>query len=90
MPTPPPLPLLSSCSDLGGLVANFFGVDGLKQLDLRAFRDFLHQLHDDIVRLEFAHYDYKHNGTILAVDFANSIAAAAEIRHVDRVLDKVR
>jgi len=75
--------------DLGGLVANFFGVDGRKQLDLRAFRDFLHQLYDDIVRLEFAHYDYKHSGTILAVDFANSIAAAAEIRHVDKVLDKV-
>ena len=53
-------------------------------------RDFLHQLHDDVTRLEFAHYDHNGDGFLLGVDFANSIAAAADVRHVDKFLDKAR
>jgi len=50
---------------------------------------FLNQLHDDVTRLEYAHYDSNGDGYIKGVDFANSIAAAADVRSVDKYLDRV-
>jgi hypothetical protein len=52
-------------------------------------RAFLNQLHSDVTRLEFAHYDSNGDGKIKGVDFANSIAAAADVRSVDKYLDRV-
>lgn len=40
-----------------GLMAHFFGPAGDKKLDLSAFNAFLLNLHAEIVRLEFQHYD---------------------------------
>lgn len=42
-----------------------------------------------ILRLEFAHYDYKLRGTISAKDFALSMVASADLSHIGRLLDRV-
>ena len=42
-----------------GIYLYFFGEDGKTRMPLRKFDDFLKSLHDEIVRLEFAHYDYQ-------------------------------
>ncbi len=42
-----------------------------------------------ILKLEFAHYDIKSNGTISGKDFALSLVAAAEIGHINKLLDLV-
>ena len=42
-----------------------------------------------MVRLEFAHYDYKLRGTISAKDFALSMVASADMRHLNKLLDRV-
>jgi hypothetical protein len=52
-------------------------------------RAFLTQLHSDVVRLTFAHYDANGDGKIKGVDFANSIAAAADIKSVDKYFKRV-
>ncbi|GIL46976.1 hypothetical protein Vafri_3832 [Volvox africanus] len=72
-----------------GLLLKFFGKDGKKHLYLSEFRNFLDKLHEELVNLEFAHYDCNRQGSIPAVDFGRSLVAAADIRHVDRLLDKV-
>lgn len=42
-----------------------------------------------ILKLEFAHYDYKLRGTISAKDFALSMVASADLSHIGRLLDRV-
>ena len=42
-----------------GLYLYFFGEDGKTRMPLRKFDEFLKSLHDEIVRLEFTHYDYQ-------------------------------
>ena len=42
-----------------------------------------------ILKLEFSHYDFKSQGSISAKDFALSIVAAADINHIDKLLDRV-
>ncbi|KAA8535201.1 hypothetical protein F0562_030204 [Nyssa sinensis] len=42
-----------------------------------------------ILRLEFSHYDYKSRGTISAKDFALSMVASADMRHINKFLDRV-
>lgn len=41
------------------------------------------------MKLEFAHYDYKAQGTISAKDFALSMVASADMSHLSRLLDRV-
>lgn len=72
----------------GGLLEYFFGKDGEVHLHHDKFVWFLRQLHDEIVRLEFSHYDYKSQGTISAKDFALSMVASADIQHVDKLLQR--
>ncbi|GIL70716.1 hypothetical protein Vretifemale_1423 [Volvox reticuliferus] len=72
-----------------GLLLRFFGNDGKKKLYLSEFRDFLDKLHEELLRLEFAHYDCNRQGSIPAVDFGRSLVATADIRKIDRLLDKV-
>lgn len=72
----------------GNVARALFGSDLKKQLDLKRFKAFLNQLHSDMVRLEFAHYDSNGDGRIRGIDFANSIAAAADLTRVDEFLDK--
>ncbi|PQM42022.1 calcium uptake protein 1 mitochondrial-like [Prunus yedoensis var. nudiflora] len=46
-------------------------------------------LHDEMLRLEFSHYDYKEQGTISAKDFALSLVASADISDTNKLLDRV-
>lgn len=73
----------------GGLLEYFFGEDGEMQLHHDNFVRFLRKLHDEIVRLEFSHYDYRSQGTISAKDFALSMVASADIKHVNKLLERV-
>ncbi|KAL0394298.1 UNVERIFIED_CONTAM: Calcium uptake protein, mitochondrial [Sesamum latifolium] len=73
----------------GGLLEYFFGGDGKKLLHHDNFAQFLRDLHDEMVRLEFAHYDYKLRGTISAKDFALSMVASADLKHLNKLLDRV-
>ncbi|KAG9151386.1 hypothetical protein Leryth_024443 [Lithospermum erythrorhizon] len=73
----------------GGLVEYFFGKDANGSLDHAKFVEFLRDLHNEILRLEFAHYDCKGQGTISAADFALSMVASADISHISRFLDRI-
>uniref|UniRef100_A0A0D3F7J8 EF-hand domain-containing protein n=1 Tax=Oryza barthii TaxID=65489 RepID=A0A0D3F7J8_9ORYZ len=73
----------------GGLVEYFFGKDGNEQLRYDKFSNFLKQLHDEIVRLEFSHYDVKSSKTISVKDFALSMVASADMNHINKLLDRV-
>ena len=73
----------------GGLLEYFFGKDGKTCLQHEKFVQFLSQLHDEILRLEFSHYDYSKKGTISAKDFALSLVASADINHISKLLDRV-
>ncbi|XP_028783346.1 calcium uptake protein, mitochondrial-like, partial [Neltuma alba] len=46
----------------GGLFQYFFGKDGKDCLNIEKFGQFLRDLHDEILRLEFSHYDYNERG----------------------------
>ncbi|XP_028799131.1 calcium uptake protein, mitochondrial [Neltuma alba] len=73
----------------GGLVEYFFGKDGKDRLQHDRFIQFMRELHNEIIRLEFAHYDYKSRKTISAKDFALSMVASADMNHLGRLLDRV-
>ncbi|KAF9613799.1 hypothetical protein IFM89_011968 [Coptis chinensis] len=73
----------------GGLLEFFFGKDGNSCLQHSRFVEFLKELHEEIVRLEFAHYDYKLRGTISAKDFALSMVASADMSHISKFLRRV-
>ncbi|KAG5226012.1 Calcium-binding EF hand family protein [Salix suchowensis] len=73
----------------GGLLEYFFGKDGKTCLQHERFVQFLRDLHDEILRLEFAHYDYRSCGTISSKDFALSLVASADINHISKLLDRV-
>ncbi|KAL8109905.1 calcium uptake protein, mitochondrial-like [Apium graveolens] len=73
----------------GGLVEYFFGEDGNKRLQHDNFIQFLDDLHHEMTRLEFAHYDYKKRGSISAKDFALSMVASADLSHLSKLLDRV-
>ncbi|KAL7224899.1 hypothetical protein ACSBR1_026220 [Camellia fascicularis] len=72
-----------------GLLEYFFGKDGKQCLEHGKFVQFLRDLHDEILQLKFAHYDYKSQGTISANDFTLSVVAPANMRHVNKFLDCV-
>lgn len=42
-----------------------------------------------MLKLEFAHYDYKLRGSISAKDFALSMVASADLNHLNRLLNRV-
>ncbi|KAE9603697.1 putative EF-hand domain pair protein [Lupinus albus] len=73
----------------GGLVEYFFGKDGKGCLSHDKFIKFMRDLHDEVLRLEFAHYDYKSRNTISAKDFAFSMVASADMSHLGRLLERV-
>ncbi|KAL5786011.1 hypothetical protein ACOSQ2_008403 [Xanthoceras sorbifolium] len=73
----------------GGLVEYFFGKDGRACLEHDKFLQFLRELHDELLSLEFAHYDFKLRGTISAKDFALSMVASADMSHINKLLDRV-
>ncbi|KAL3532261.1 hypothetical protein ACH5RR_005782 [Cinchona calisaya] len=73
----------------GGLLEYFFGKDGKGRLEHEKFVQFLRNLHDEILRLEFAHYDCKSQGTISAKDFAFSMVASADMSHINKFLDRI-
>ncbi|XP_051151692.1 calcium uptake protein, mitochondrial-like [Andrographis paniculata] len=80
---------LQSSVENEGLLEYFFGRDGEKLLQHDKFVHFLRDLHDEMVKLEFAHYDYKSQGSISVKDFALSMVASADLKHLNRLLDRV-
>ncbi|KAK1437432.1 hypothetical protein QVD17_03223 [Tagetes erecta] len=78
---------ISTPVENGGLVEHFFGKDGHSRLVLEKFVKFLKDLNNEILLLEFAHYDYKSRGTISAKDFALSMVASADMKHINKFLD---
>ncbi|CAA7041560.1 unnamed protein product [Microthlaspi erraticum] len=80
---------MSGSVEDGGLVEYFFGEDGSKKLRHDKFTKFLKDLTDEMLRLEFAHYDYKRRGTISAKDFALSMVATADASHLSKLIDRV-
>ncbi|XP_031279598.1 calcium uptake protein, mitochondrial [Pistacia vera] len=73
----------------GGLVEYFFGENGDARLKHDKFVEFLGNLHDEMLRLEFDHYDYKLRQTISAEDFALSMVASADMGHINKLLNRV-
>ncbi|KAI3496000.1 hypothetical protein L1887_38350 [Cichorium endivia] len=73
----------------GGLLEYFFGKNGKSCLAHGKFVQFLKDLHNEILSLEFAHYDYKSRGTISAKDFALSMVASADMSHINKFLDRI-
>ncbi|MQM15644.1 hypothetical protein Taro_048594 [Colocasia esculenta] len=73
----------------GGIVEYFFGKDGTECLQHDKFVEFLRDLHEEILQLEFRHYDCKSRGTISGKDFALSMVASSEIGHINKLLDRV-
>ncbi|KAG9450216.1 hypothetical protein H6P81_010181 [Aristolochia fimbriata] len=73
----------------GGLLEYFFGKDGNGNLQHEKFVHFLKDLHDEILCLEFTHYDHRSRGTISAKDFALSMVASADMNHIKKFLDRV-
>ncbi|KAL9442937.1 hypothetical protein AB3S75_016322 [Citrus x aurantiifolia] len=73
----------------GGLVEYFFGEDGRARLQHEKFVQFMRNLYEEMLRLEFAHYDYKQRGTISAEDFALSMVASADMGHLNKLLNRV-
>ncbi|KAK8991713.1 hypothetical protein V6N11_062711 [Hibiscus sabdariffa] len=73
----------------GGLVEYFFGKDGNTRLQHAKFVEFMRKLQDEMLRLEFDHYDYKARGSISAKDFALSMVASADLSHLDKLLKRV-
>ncbi|KIY99537.1 hypothetical protein MNEG_8425 [Monoraphidium neglectum] len=74
----------------GNIAKALFGKNLRGGLDLKRFKAFLHQLHADVTRLEFSHYDVDGDGYIRGLDFGMSIAGAADIKSADCYLDKAR
>ncbi|CAM0903933.1 unnamed protein product [Alopecurus aequalis] len=72
----------------GGLVEYFFGNDGSEPLLFDKFTSFLKELHEEVIRLEFNHYDVKSVNTIPAKDFALCMVASADMNHISKLLDR--
>ncbi|XP_071721870.1 calcium uptake protein, mitochondrial-like [Rutidosis leptorrhynchoides] len=73
----------------GGSLDYFFGKGGKARLHHETFIQFMKDLHDEILRLEFAHYDYNSQGKISAKDFALSIIAAADSSYLNELFKRV-
>eukprot|EP00252_Welwitschia_mirabilis_P002214 TRINITY_DN12116_c0_g1_i1.p1 TRINITY_DN12116_c0_g1~~TRINITY_DN12116_c0_g1_i1.p1 ORF type:complete len:329 (+),score=63.40 TRINITY_DN12116_c0_g1_i1:369-1355(+) len=76
-------------ADDGGLIEYLFGKDDNGYMYLDEFENFVKELHEEIIRLEFMHYDHQSQGSISARDFALSMIAAAEIGRLNSYLDRV-
>lgn len=72
-----------------GLISQFFGKDQKRTLRLPEFQAFIEALRKEMVRLEFAWYDFENNGAITARDFALSVVGCARLKHVDYYLTKI-
>ncbi|KAG0461701.1 hypothetical protein HPP92_021679 [Vanilla planifolia] len=79
---------VSKSMEDGGILEYFFGKDGKRCLQHDEFVQFLRDLQDEIVNLEFAHYDHMAKGTISAKDFALSMVASSDINHIGKFLDR--
>lgn len=72
-----------------GLMLHFFGKDGKRKLSLAAFSQFVCDLREELLRLEFKYYDWQGKGVITGRDMAYSIISCARMKHTDQYLEKV-
>ncbi|KAG0470309.1 hypothetical protein HPP92_016473 [Vanilla planifolia] len=80
---------VKDCVEDAGVVEYLFGMDGNQRLQHDKFVQFLRDLHDEILRLEFDHYDVETKGSISAKDFALSMVSCADIKNINKFLDRV-
>ncbi|CAL5204987.1 unnamed protein product [Lathyrus oleraceus] len=73
----------------GKMVEYLFGKEGKGRLGHDKFVHFIRDLHEEILRLEFVHYDFKSRKTISAKDFAHTIVASADVSHLNKLLERV-
>lgn len=71
------------------LLKYLFGNDGKKVLQYQDFILFLEDLHKEILRLEFSHYDCKQQGHIPVQDFGSSMVSAASMSNISKYLTRV-
>lgn len=65
--------------DGAGCSSTFFGRNGTGLLPMAKFEAWIRELHEEMVRLEFHHYDsHQRKGKLDARDFALSLIAASE------------
>jgi hypothetical protein len=65
------LDMLPGRDESQGLLVTFFGKKGQDQLDLKHFAAFCTELHAELVRLEFLHYDIKGQVCVLSLSVPN-------------------
>eukprot|EP00899_Mesostigma_viride_P010633 jgi/Mesvir1/19571/Mv09875-RA.1 len=58
-------------------------------LNLHTFTSFVSRLHNEVRRLEFAHYDVDNKGVICKMDFGLSLVARTDIHMVDALLARL-
>eukprot|EP00238_Polyblepharides_amylifera_P005937 CAMPEP_0196592294 /NCGR_PEP_ID=MMETSP1081-20130531/72329_1 /TAXON_ID=36882 /ORGANISM="Pyramimonas amylifera, Strain CCMP720" /LENGTH=405 /DNA_ID=CAMNT_0041915927 /DNA_START=286 /DNA_END=1503 /DNA_ORIENTATION=+ len=73
----------------GGLVEHFFGKKGTDLLTFDKFNAFLKRLHNEMVLLEFEHYDYLGSGFMCHKDFALSLIASGDVAEIPKYLQRV-
>lgn len=73
-----------------GLIASFFGPDLKGRLQPRQFLDFLVTLRRELIKLEFQHYQPDEHHLIPGLDFARSLVVAADMNHVEGLLNQVQ
>ena len=73
----------------GGVIAQFFGKNGDRELTPKEFGQFISKMKEELVRLEFKWYDYSNIGSISARDFALSVVGCARLKHIDGYLTKI-
>lgn len=74
----------------GGIIETWFGKAGDQHLRLQDFIAFLVRLHAVFDDMEFTLLDTRRDGTITGTDMARSFVAAASIKCIDRLLDRVQ
>ncbi|BDA50970.1 Calcium uptake protein 1, mitochondrial [Coccomyxa sp. Obi] len=72
-----------------GLLLTFFGPKGQDQLDLKHFAAFCTDLHAELVKLEFLHYDSKAQGYIPGISFAHSLVSHCRMQTIDQFLTRI-
>jgi len=81
------LKLASLWKMVGWLIISLVMV-GMNLYTLTSSQVFLKELHEEVIRLEFSHYDVKSMNSIPAKDFALSMVASADMNHISKLLDR--
>ncbi|KAM7490043.1 hypothetical protein LguiA_032964 [Lonicera macranthoides] len=79
---------LEKMAPLASIMTNLRLIKNLENTTI-FYEKMVKEMSDMMIKLEFSHYDYKLQGTISAKDFALSMVASADTRHLNNLLDHV-